>query len=92
MKNQKKSETIEINLSDTDRKTIEKKCKAWGITMDEYFDRAVFIAVFNASLNETPKERQKTLKRILGGDIDLEYYEAKMDAIMIVRGINVRNK
>jgi hypothetical protein len=81
MKKKDKVTTIPIHLEKGDRKKIDALCKKYGIKMNEFFNRAVFAMLFDLSHRLEPKERMQTLKRILDKDVDLWYYEARVEAI-----------
>jgi metal-responsive CopG/Arc/MetJ family transcriptional regulator len=77
----KRSERISLTLSDKDIKKLNRKSKQYGISRNEFINRAVFETLHRWAYSLPKKEQIKVLKNIVDKDTDLMYFKSRSKAI-----------
>jgi hypothetical protein len=86
----KRTGIIKLSISKKDLKTVKVCATQYGISVNEFFDRAVFTLLYNMSSGLSDKSQIELLTHILDGDTDEEYFSSRVQAIQRLKFLEVQ--
>lgn len=77
----KRTARINLHLDNASVKKLKQKSKQYGISRNEFINRAMFETLHRWSYSLPHKEQIRVLKNIVDKDTDLLYFKSRSQAI-----------
>jgi hypothetical protein len=87
----KRTSLVMLKLDGKAIKKLNQKSREYGISRNEFINRAVFETLHRWSYSLPHKEQIRVLKNIIDKDSDLLYYSGRLEAIERLKLLESKN-